>query len=59
MKLREIKEIALERGITVGKMNKSDCIRTIQEAEGNTPCFSTGKAAECDQVDCLWCEDCQ
>lgn len=58
MKLQEIKEIAAKRGIKVGKMKKSDLIRTIQDAEGNYPCFDTGKAADCGQPGCLWRDDC-
>ncbi len=59
MKLQEIREIGRQRGLTFGKMNKTDCIRAIQEAEANTPCFNMGKAAECGQVNCLWRADCQ
>ncbi len=59
MKLQQIKEIAKERGMTVGKMNKSDSIRAIQNAEGNPSCFNTAKAAQCGQTSCLWREDCE
>lgn len=59
MKQQEIKEIARQRGLTVGKMNKSDSIRAIQKAEGNPLCYNTSKAAECGQLKCLWREDCE
>ncbi len=59
MKLQQIKEIAKERGMTVGKMNKSDSIRAIQKAEGNPSCFNTAKATHCGQTSCLWREDCE
>jgi hypothetical protein len=59
MNLQQIKEIARQRDLTVGKMNKSDSIRAIQEKEGNFPCFKTDKADECGQANCLWREDCQ
>lgn len=58
MKLDEIKEIAKEHGIKVGKMKKSELIRCIQQAEGNEQCFETGKADVCGQAGCLWREDC-
>jgi hypothetical protein len=58
MKLPEIKEKASTMGIKVGKMKKGEIIRAIQAKEGNSPCFDTGKAAECGQSNCLWREDC-
>ncbi len=58
MRQQEIKEIARQRGVALGKMNKPDSIRAIQKAEGNTSCYNTAKAAECGQANCLWREDC-
>ncbi len=58
MKLQEIKEVARQRGVALGKMNKSDSIRAIQKAEGNISCYNTAKAKECGQSNCLWREDC-
>jgi ribosomal protein L5 len=59
MNLPEIKKIAINKGVTTGKMKKVECIRAIQEAEGNSACFDTGKAAECGQDHCLWRKDCK
>jgi len=59
MKLQEIKEIAKHRGLETGKMKKEEIIRAMQEAEGNSACFHSGKAAECGQLDCLWRDDCR
>lgn len=59
MKLQQIKEIANSRGLQTGKMKKSEIVRAIQADEGNEPCFDTGKAAECGQLNCLWREDCE
>ncbi|MBU3937005.1 MAG: SAP domain-containing protein [Proteobacteria bacterium] len=57
MKMIEIKAKAKELGIRPGKIKKEDLIRTIQEKEGNFPCF--GSAIEhCSQEDCSWREDC-
>jgi hypothetical protein len=58
MNLAELKEMAKNKGIKVGKSNKSDIIRAIQNAEGNFPCFATGQAGECGQGDCLWRKEC-
>lgn len=58
MKMQEIRSIAKERGLKVGKMNKVDIIRTIQRAESNADCFGTEHVKICDQTNCLWREDC-
>lgn len=58
MKIEEIKKIAKKMGVKTGKMKKSEIIRAIQEAEGNPICFDTEKVVECDQMNCLWREDC-
>jgi len=58
MKLQGIKDIAKQKGVSLGKMNKRDSIRAIQASEGNGPCFGNGRAGECGQADCLWREDC-
>jgi len=59
MKIREIREIAGKKGVAGGKkMEKTELIRAIQKAEGNSPCFSTKPLDQCDQVNCLWREDC-
>lgn len=58
MKLDEIKEIARQHDIKTAKMKKSELVRAIQQAEGNEPCFDSGKASQCGQEECLWREDC-
>jgi hypothetical protein len=58
MKLDEIKEIAKQHDIKVGKMKKAELVRAVQAAEGNEVCFETGQAAECGQAGCLWRADC-
>jgi len=59
MTFAEIKKIAVEQGIRVVGVKKIDIVRAIQNQEGNTPCFSSGKAAECGQVHCLWSAACE
>lgn len=59
MKIEEIRPIAAQLGIKVGKMKKSDLIRTIQEKEGNDQCFDSGIAQHCGQHHCLWRKDCR
>lgn len=58
MKLDEIKKIAAEHGIKTGKLRKAELIQQIQQAEGNDPCYDTGKSQICGQEQCLWREDC-
>jgi hypothetical protein len=58
MKLEEIKEIAKQHNIKVGKLKKADLVRAIQQAENNDVCFETGVADSCGQDACLWREVC-
>lgn len=58
MKLEEIKEIAKQHDVKVGKLKKADLVRAIQAAEGNEVCFETGQADHCMQEKCLWRADC-
>lgn len=37
---------------------KVELVRTLQRSEGNFDCFATATAGQCDQLDCLWREDC-
>lgn len=58
MKLDEIREIARQHNIKTGKAKKPELVRSIQQAEGNEPCFDSGKTAQCGQDNCMWREDC-
>lgn len=58
MKIEQIKNIAKQQGILVGKMKKSDIIKAIQLHEGNSACYGAGIAAQCGQQNCAWREDC-
>jgi len=58
MNLKDVKEIAKQKGINAGKMKKEDIIRSIQRAEGNFDCFGTTVSGDCSQDDCLWRADC-
>ena len=58
MTLKQIKEIAKERGVKAGNMKKENIIRSVQRAEGNFDCFGTALSGYCDQMDCLWRNDC-
>lgn len=58
MRLEEIKEIARQHDIKIGKLKKAELVRSIQSAEGNAACFESGQASECGQAECLWRTDC-
>lgn len=58
MKLEEIKEIARQHDIKVGKLKKAELVRAIQSAEGNEACFGTARVSECGQDRCLWRSGC-
>jgi hypothetical protein len=57
VKMTEVKRKAKELALKPGKAKKSELIRMIQRAEGNFPCFETGRGA-CDQNACAWREEC-
>jgi len=56
--LTKIRSLAKDVGVKPGKMRKADLIRSIQRSEGSFDCFGTAVDGECDQLDCLWREDC-
>ncbi len=58
MNMQEIREKAKDFGIKTSRMSKMKLIQTIQLSEGNFSCFASAIDNECDQVGCLWREDC-
>jgi hypothetical protein len=58
MKMDQVRSIAKSYSIKPDNLSKAELIRTIQTEEGNFDCFATASGGECDQVNCLWREDC-
>jgi len=58
MKMEEIKAIARQKQVKVGRLTKRDLVRAIQLDEGNSPCFDTKTSKECGQDSCLWRDHC-
>lgn len=58
MKLEDVRNIAKTRGVHPGKHSKIELIKTLQSEEGNFDCFATAYSGECDQLNCLWRQDC-
>jgi hypothetical protein len=59
MQMKKIQEIAKKNGITPGNMSRTELIRAIQRAEGNSDCFATVHMNDCNQINCLWRTDCK
>lgn len=57
MKVMEIKKKAKGLGIAEGKMKKAELIHTIQQEEGNRPCFGRSNG-QCEYSDCCFMRDC-
>ena len=59
MTKKDIEAKAKEIGVKgYTKMEKSDLIKAIQVAEGNSPCFAGDFASTCGIAECLWKADC-
>ena len=58
MKIEAVRVIAKSHNIKPHKLSKTELIKAIQSDEGNFNCFGTALEGECDQVNCLWREDC-
>ena len=58
MNMNEIREVAKGLGIKTSRMNKLNLVRAIQVTEGNFNCFASPLNGECDQLTCVWRDDC-
>jgi hypothetical protein len=58
VKYSEIQKMAKTMGINTYQMKKNDVILAIQRAENNIECFGTGRVDYCQELSCLWREDC-
>ena len=58
MNMQEIRVIAKDYGIKTSRMSKEQLIQSIQTTEGNFSCFASAVDGECDQLECLWRDDC-
>ena len=55
--MAEMKERAESLGIDPEEMTEIELIRSIQIAEGSTPCFATS-SGQCDQFGCSFMQSC-
>ena len=59
MHMQAIRDVARGRGMKTGRLSKVELVRQIQRNEGNAECFATASSGTCEQLACLWREDCQ
>ena len=57
MSMANIKEKAKNLGINPANMKKTELIRAIQQAEGNSQCYGTTNGT-CQWTECCWRTDC-
>ena len=58
MTVKEIRGLARSLGVkNYHRLRKADLIRSIQEKEGNSPCYQS--ISDCREHDCLWLSECQ
>jgi len=57
-KYNEIQKMAKNIGINTFQMKKKDMILAIQRAENNIECFGTVRVEYCQELKCLWRDDC-
>ena len=50
--------MAKDMGINTFRMKKTDIIQFIQREENNIDCFGTERVAHCEELGCLWRDDC-
>jgi hypothetical protein len=58
MNMNAVRGMARKMNVKPGSKTKKELIRCIQEAEGNSPCFKSGRPS-CDQHGCCWRSDCK
>ena len=58
MNMQEIRLLAKNIGIKTSRQSKAGLIQSIQLTEGNFNCFASAINGECDQLKCLWRDDC-
>jgi len=58
MNIQEIRTLAKDFGIKTSRMSKMNLIQAIQLSEGNFNCFASATSGDCDQLKCIWRDDC-
>lgn len=58
MNMQEIRILAKNHKIDSAGLPKIDIIHLLQRVEGNFDCYATAYSGVCDQVSCMWRQDC-
>jgi len=58
MKYNEIQKMAKNKGVNTFQMKKKDMILAIQRSENNIECFGSSRVEHCQELTCLWRDDC-
>lgn len=58
MKFNEIQKMAKKMGINTFRMSKTAMVLAIQKAENNIECFGSPRVNHCQEMACLWRDDC-
>jgi hypothetical protein len=58
MNMQEVRKIAKNQKIDATGLSKIIIIHKLQLKEGNFDCFATAYDGVCDQMNCMWREDC-
>ncbi len=58
MNFNEIRKMAKNMNINTYRMNKTNMVQAIQQAEKNIECFGTQRVDYCGESKCLWRNDC-
>jgi len=56
--MQEVRQRAKYFGIKTSRLSKIKLIQSIQLTEGNFDCFASVLNDECDQMKCVWRDDC-
>jgi hypothetical protein len=56
--MKNIRHLAKTLNVETSKLSKTELIKKIQITEGNFDCYGSANNGECDQVDCIWRDDC-
>ena len=58
MRVKDITHFARQYALSVLGLNKTALIHLFQRTEGNFDCFASAREGRCDQLACLWRQDC-
>jgi hypothetical protein len=58
MNMKQVREIAKDKGVKTGRLSKVKMVQLIQQVEGNFDCFASAIDGYCDQISCIWQTEC-